>query len=117
MEYGVVLKGGGNDMLFPMLRPRFCHSENGQIIRLTAAGGKDDFLRLTAQLCGDPLPCVPQGHGGFLPLRVQTGGIPIDLHHMGQHFLDCRLAQFCGCGVIRIYVHNVSFVAVIPAPQ
>ena len=52
MQDGVMLKRGGNDVLFALARAEIGGGGNGLIVGLAAAGGKIDLARLRAEAGG-----------------------------------------------------------------
>ena len=102
----MVLKDSGDDVLFPLTLPKTGSRENRLVICLAAAGGKQDLLRLAAQLPGDLCPCLLEGLVGPLPHGVEAGGVAVLLVEVGQHGRNGLRTHFRGSGVVRIYVHH-----------
>ena len=106
VQYGVMLKGGGDDVLFTLARAEPGGGDNGLIVCLAAAGGEDDLSRLTAQTLGHGGPGGFQRFLGILTDRVQGRRIAVDGRQAGQHRVDGDLA-WCGGGrVICVNSHS-----------
>ena len=102
MEHCVVLKDSGDDVLFPLTLPKTGSRENRLVICLAAAGGKQDLLRLAAQLPGDLCPCLLEGLVGPLPHGVEAGGVAVLLGKIGGHGRQGGLGQGGGARVVGI---------------
>ena len=87
VEHGVMLKGGGDDVLLPLQRAEAGGGDNGLVISLAAAGGEEDLLGIAAQAPGHGLPGALERLVGSLPHGVQTGGVAVVPLQAGGH---CR---------------------------
>ena len=47
--------------------------------------------------------------GGFLADGVQAGRVAVNFLHIGKHRINGGAAHFCGCCVICVNLHLVSF--------
>ena len=76
-------------------------AEDGQVVRLGAAGGKE-HLPAAAHGGEDFAPGLgedlPRAHGG----RVEGGRVKIGFAHAGGHGLDGAVKGPCGCAVVQI---------------
>ena len=70
VQDGVVLKGGGDDMGFPLPFSPAGGGENGLVVRFAAAGGKDNLFRAAVETAGHGLPGLGQGGGCRLPQGI-----------------------------------------------
>src|SRR5699024_4480 len=66
VKHGVVLKSGGNDVLFALLGSGVGGGENGLVVGFAAAGGEVNFSCFTAQALGHPAAGVLQNLLGLL---------------------------------------------------
>ena len=115
MENGVVLKGGGDNMLFAAALADAGGGDEGLIIGLAAAGGKGELPWRTAKTVCHGLPGALQHPGGLPPHAVQTGGIAEAALQIRQHGVNGSVAHFCGGGVVRVNGHRaVSFTEIFP---
>ena len=108
VENGVVLKGGGDDVLFPLAETQPRGGEQGLVVGLAAAGGEGDLIGGGVQTLGDGLPRALQRLGGLLSHAVEAGGVAVDALHIGEHGVDGRLAHFRGGCVIGIDLHDLG---------
>ena len=77
VEHRIVLDGSGdNPPARALLRPR--RAQNGEVVRLGAAGGEVDFPRLAAQRLRYLRACLLQTLLGGKTLAVQRGGVAVD---------------------------------------
>ena len=106
VQHGMVLEGGGDDVLFALSLPQPGGGDNGLIVGLAAAGGENDLPGLTAQAVGNGLAGGIQCFPGFLTHGVQAGGVAVNGGHIGQHGIDGRLAHFGRCRVVNINSHK-----------
>ena len=72
MENGMVLKRGGDDVLFPLARAELRRRKQRLIVRLASAGGECDLPRLTAETRGNAFPCALERLRGLLADGVQA---------------------------------------------
>ena len=70
VQDGVVLKGGGDDMGFPLPFSPAGGGEDGLVVRFAAAGGKDNLFRAAVETAGHGLPGLGQGGGRRLPQGI-----------------------------------------------
>ena len=105
MQHGVVLKGGGEDVLFALQGAEAGGGKDGLIVGLAAAGGEDDLLGVAAQALGHGLAGALQRLGGLLPHGVQAGGVAVVALQTGQHGGHGGVAHPCGGGIIGINSH------------
>ena len=103
VENGVVLEGGGDDVLFALALTDAGGGDQSLVVGLAAAGGEGDLPGRAAQAGGHGLPGALQGLGGLLAQPVKAGGVAVVGLHVGQHGVDGRAAHFCGCSIIRVY--------------
>ena len=96
-----MLDGRGHDSLSPPAT-RGRAAQHRQVIRLGAAGGKDNFPRLGAQGNGYRLPGMGDLSLGLQPLFMQRGRIAIALGHQLQHLFRAFFAHPGGGAVVQI---------------
>lgn len=107
-----MLKGGGDDVLLPLLRPQPGGGANGLVVGLAAAGGEGDLPGIAAQPLGHDGPGRLQGLLGRLSGAVEAGWISVNAVQIGQHAPDGRLTHLGGGGVIGIDVtHGIRFLS------
>ena len=112
-----MLEGCGDQVFPALLCAVICRRADGCIIRLTSAGGEDDLTRIGgAEAFCHAGAGVLQVHLGFLPDRMQAGGVSVLIFQCPYHFFESRRAHGCGGGVIGIHVPDVFCVlhTVIP---
>ena len=104
VENGVVLDGGGDDVagLFTLEGHQLGHPTQGPVVRLGAAGGKINLLRLGVQTAGHRGPGLLQVALGLLAEGVQAGGVAVALGEVGQHGLQSLGGDGGGPGVVGV---------------
>ena len=107
VEHGVMLKGGGDDVLFALQRTPSGGGDNGLVVGLAAAGGEDDLLGVAAQAPGHGLPGALQGFGGPLAHGVQAGGIAVIVLQTGEHGSQSGVAHFGSGCIVGINGHTL----------
>ena len=106
VQHGMMLEGGGDDVLLSLLLPQLGGGNDGLIVGLRTAGGEDDLPGLAAQAVCHSLPGGIQRFLCLLAYRVQAGGVAVDGGHIGQHGVDSRLAHLRRCRVICVNSHK-----------
>ena len=76
VQYGVMLKFGGDHVVFSLLQSGHDSSADRLVIGFAAAGGEVDLPGIAVQQGSHPCSGVLQGGFGCLSGQVQTGGIP-----------------------------------------
>ena len=99
VQDGVVLNGGGNDVL-AALAVALDGGVDGPVVGLSTAGGEEHPVGFCAQNGGDLAAGVPEGMGGVDAEAIQSAGIAPALHHGGGHGLDGFLTGLGGCGIV-----------------
>ena len=107
VQHGVVLKSGGNNVLFAFSLANAGGGDNGLVVGLAAAGGEGDLPGLTAETFCHGLAGLLQSFRRLLADSVQAGRISIISFHIGQHRVDGCAAHFGGSRVICIDLHGV----------
>ena len=107
VQHGVVLKSGGDDVLFALARAEPGGGDNGLIVGLAAAGGEDDLPWLAAQALGHGGTGGIQGFLCLLTHGVQGRGVAVDLVQVWQHGVDGHLRSGGGSRVIGVNSHNI----------
>ena len=108
VQHSMVLKRGGNDVLFALLRAEPRGGDDGLIVGLAAAGGEVNFARLTAETGCDGLARRLKRLRGLLADGMQARGIAVDVRQTRQHRVERDLAGLCRGGVVRIYKHGMT---------
>ena len=98
----VMLKHGGDQMLFSLGRQTAHRPLQRPVIRLGPAGGKIDFTRLGVQGRGDLPAGLFHGTAGGAPDRVDAAGVSVVFHQPGGHRLQYVRSDRSGGGVIGI---------------
>ena len=93
MEDGVVLDGGGDEVL-----ARLDSAEEGEVVGFCASGGEDDLLGLRVEEAGYGGAGVVDGGAGSLAGLVDGGGVAEVLKVPGAHGLE-DLGEERGGGV------------------
>ena len=75
-----VFKGGGDDFVAPALFG-LCPAEDGQVVRLSSAGGDGDAPGVAAQDSGDPLKPLFPFQLGHQPPPVEGRGVAVLVYH------------------------------------
>ena len=110
VQHRVMLKGGGNDVLFALASPQTGGRDDGLVIGFAAAGGEDDFPRLAAKSLGYLGTGFFQHFLGLLTYRVEAGGVAVVIIKACDHGVFCRVTHTGGGGIIGINLHeNSSF--------
>ena len=107
VQHGVMLKGGGEDVLLALQGAKPGGGDNGLVVGLAAAGGEDDLLGVAAQAPGHGLPGALERLVGSLPHGVQAGGVAVVALQAGEHGGHGGVAHSCGGGVIGINGHTL----------
>ena len=107
VQDGVVLKLGGDDVLLSLPGAQSRSAAQRLVVRLAAAGGKGDLPGLGIQVPCKNLSGLRQLFRRPLARAVEAGRISVNLLKTGYHSLHCRLADSCGCRIIRINVHRI----------
>ena len=116
VQHGMVLKGGGDDVLFVFPCAKTGSGDDGLIVRLAAAGGEGDFSGLAAQALGYGFTGCFQSFLGFLANGVQAGRVAVNFIQIGGHGFNGYGAHGSGSGIVCIYIHGSisSFYLVFP---
>ena len=107
VQDGVMLEGGGDDVLPALPLADTGGGDKSLIVGLAAAGGKGDLTGLAAQTLRHGLAGGHQRLRRLLANGVQAGGVSVIGFHIGQHRVDGRAAHFGGGRVICIDLHGV----------
>ena len=108
VEDGVVLKGGGDDVLLALQPPQLRSGQQRLIVGLTAAGGEEDLTGLAVQASGHGLTGALQQLGGVLAHTVQAGGVSVVVLQRRQHGGQRHRAHLGGSGIICVYHRDSS---------
>ena len=106
VEHGVMLEGGGDDVLPVLSRSVLRRGDDRHIVRFGTSGGKGDLARLAAQHRGGSLAGVLEHFLCPLTHGMEGGRIAPGLLHHPDHGLDGCLAGFRRGGVVGVYVHH-----------
>ena len=98
----MVLKGGRDDMALTLLFSDHRGGQESLIVRLAAAGGKQNLSRVGVDQTGDGFPRLFQRLFGLLADGIQAGRIAVVMAHTLCHHLDRRLAHAGRGGIIGI---------------
>jgi len=90
-----------NDRTF--MRNNGKSAQNGCIVAFRAATGKNNFIRLTAQQCGNLLASFSYCAANLTAKGVHARGITIVIGQVRHHFLQYFRIDTCGCIIIHIY--------------
>ena len=101
VKHGMMLNGGGDDMLAPLTKA-LNGAENGPVIRFRAAGGEKYPIRLGAHCGSYLLPGHAKLFGSIDTEAVESAGIGPVLCHRQCHRLHRFLAGACGGGIVKI---------------
>ena len=103
VEDGVVLEGGGDQVLFSLPGRRLGRHFQRPVVGFAAAGGEEDLLRAAAEAFRHRGAGVVHRLAGGLPETVQGRGVAVLLGQIRGHGLQHR-GQEAGCrGVVRVY--------------
>ena len=105
VQHRVVLKFGGDQVLFALACPRLGGGDDGLVVGLAAAGGKVDLPGLGVETGGHGGTGLGYRLGGLLGEGVQAGGVAVVLGKVGQHGVQRGLADAGGGCVIGVYKH------------
>ncbi len=105
VEDGMVLKRGGNDVLFALSLSDLRSRPQGLVVGFAPAGGKEDLLRVRVDHSRDLLACLLQGLLGLLPDRIEAGRVPVYIFHIEKHGLNGCSAHSCCCGIVCVDLH------------
>ena len=108
MQDGMMLKCGGNNVLFALARAEIGGGGNSLIVGLAAAGGKIDFARLRAEAGGHIGTRRLEHFLGLLADGVEARRVAERVIQVIGHRIDGRLVHSGGCCVIRIDLHQIS---------
>ena len=105
VEYSVVLKSSGNDVLltFPGTQPG--GGDDGLIVGLAAAGGEGDLPGLAAETGGNPGTGGFQSLFGLLTYGMEAGGIAVNFIKIRNHGVNGRGAHLGGGSIICVNLH------------
>ena len=105
VQDGMMLKGGGDDVLFSLARAERGRRQQGLIVRLAAAGRERDLPGVAAKVLCHRLTRSLQGLRSLLPQRIQARGVAIALAQEGQHGIHGGLTHPRGGSIVSINVH------------
>ena len=106
VQHGMMLKPGGDQVLLALACAEAGGGEDGLIIGLAAAGGKDYLARaFRAEAVGHGLSGLGDILRHFLGESVKTRGVAVILGQVRHHCVKRGLADAGGCGVIGVYEH------------
>ena len=105
VQHRMVLKFGGDQVLFALARPRLGGGDDGLVVGLAAAGGEVDLSRLGVQAGGHSGAGLGYRLGGLLGKGVKAGGVAVVLGKIGQHGVQRGLADAGSGCVIGVYKH------------
>ena len=94
VQNGMMLKSGGNNVLFSLPGAVSGSGDDGLIVGLTATGGEVNFPGLAAQDSSDTGAAVFQHFLGLLTNGVQGRGVAIEFLTAVDHRLQRRFAYF-----------------------
>ena len=73
------------------------------VVRLASAGCKNNLAEIIrSDRLDDLISCIFQNFFGALADFIQTRRIPVGISHTVCHGIDCRVAHFRGCSIVRI---------------
>ena len=102
VQNGVMLKCGGDEVLFALGRPAMHTSLQRPVIGFGAAGGEINFARFGIERRGHLTAGLFDGGTGRTPNGINAAGISIVLHQPRGHGLQHSRRNRCGGGVIGI---------------
>ena len=115
VQHGVMLEGGGNDVLFALALSQTGSGKDSLIVGFTAAGGKVNLPGLTAQTGGNGGTGRLQCFLGFLTYGMEAGGIAVNGFKTGQHGPDRSFTHFGSGCVISINLHRTRPFVELPS--
>jgi len=108
VQHRVVLKLGGNQVLFAFPGPEVGRRADGLIVGLGTAGGKIDLAGIVrAQNVRNGFAGALQAGLCVLREGVQAGRIAVVLREIGEHRVQRRLAHRRGGGIVCINEHSI----------
>ena len=93
MQYGVMLEGRGNNMLFPLSFAQRRQRQKRLVVRLASARGKINFPRLAPKGRRHESAHLFQLLLRPLPKRIKGGGVSVFLFQIRQHSGQCGVAH------------------------
>ena len=103
MQNGVMLNRTGDDVVL-VLREILAEQQSleCEVVRLRAAGGEDDFIRLAIQAFRRIGACLIDRLLLLTRQRIQAGRVAIACGQVWQHSIVYILGNRCSCRIIRI---------------
>ena len=106
VQHGMMLKPGGDQVLLALACAEAGGGEDGLIIGLAAAGGKDYLARaFRAEAVGHGLSGLGDILRHLLGEGVKARGVAVVLGQVRHHRVKRGLADAGGCSVIGVYEH------------
>ena len=110
----MMLKLGGDKVLFSLKCTELCHGDDSLVIRLRTAGGKVYLLGLRADNVGNGLSGFLKSFLCLLRKRIQARGVAVQGGEVRHHCVKSGLAHARGCCVICVNKHIYIFLSVNP---
>ena len=107
VQHGVMLDGSGDDVIAALFQA-LAGRENCPVIRLRAAGGEKDAVRLSAETGSNLLAGVFQLALGGNAQLVNRGGVSPGVAQQARHCLHAGGIWFGGGGIVQIDHRNTS---------
>ena len=107
VQHGVMLDGSGDDVIAALFQA-LAGRENCPVIRLRAAGGEKDAVRLSAETGSNLLAGVFQLALGGNAQLVDRGGVSPGVAQQARHCLHAGGIWFGGGGIVQIDHRNTS---------
>ena len=108
VENGVVLKAGGDNVLFPFSRTEAGAGVEGLVVALGAAGGKIDLsCRGSPQTGGNTLAGFFHRLARLLPEAVEARGVAVFFRKPWEHGVKGEAADACGRRIVRVNKHSL----------